>query len=199
MRTDYTNMTKKEYSKKYQLEHKREISLQRKKYRQEHKKQIKKQKHQDYLKNKEKYLKRAKKYGKIYYKLNKDKVAKIHKKYYQKNKDKIIKYNKNRRKTDINFKLRHQLATRIWLALKKNYKSERTMTLIGCTIDLLRLHLQSKFQPGMSFSNYGKWHIDHIRPCVSFNLSKPKEQRKCFNYKNLQPLWAYDNLSKNRY
>jgi len=49
----------------------------------------------------------------------------------------------------------------------------------------------------MSFSNYGKWHIDHIIPCARFDLRKPNEQKKCFNYKNLQPLWAFDNLSKN--
>jgi hypothetical protein len=48
----------------------------------------------------------------------------------------------------------------------------------------------------MSFKNYGKWHIDHIRPCASFDLSKASEQKECFHYTNLQPLWAEDNLSK---
>jgi hypothetical protein len=48
----------------------------------------------------------------------------------------------------------------------------------------------------MSWKNYGKWHIDHIRPCSSFDLSDPQQQRTCFNYSNLQPLWAKDNLNK---
>ncbi len=48
----------------------------------------------------------------------------------------------------------------------------------------------------MSWENYGKWHVDHILPCASFDLGKPEEQFKCFNYKNLQPLWATDNLKK---
>ena len=50
----------------------------------------------------------------------------------------------------------------------------------------------------MNWLNYGRhgWHVDHIRPCASFDLSKPSEQKKCFNYKNLQPLWEEDNLAK---
>jgi len=48
----------------------------------------------------------------------------------------------------------------------------------------------------MSWNNHGEWHIDHIKPCTSFDLSKLSEQKKCFHYKNLQPLWAKDNLSK---
>jgi hypothetical protein len=50
----------------------------------------------------------------------------------------------------------------------------------------------------MTWQNYGYygWHIDHIKPCASFDLRKPSEQRKCFHYSNLQPLWAKDNLQK---
>jgi hypothetical protein len=48
----------------------------------------------------------------------------------------------------------------------------------------------------MSFENYGEWVVDHIRPCASFNLINIDEQKECFNYKNLQPLWALDNLQK---
>ena len=57
-------------------------------------------------------------------------------------------------------------------------------------------HIQNKFTEGMLWDNYGLWHIDHIRPCSKFDLSKPKEQRKCFHYSNLQPLWAIDNIRK---
>ena len=48
----------------------------------------------------------------------------------------------------------------------------------------------------MTWKNYGEWHIDHIKPCSKFNLTDEEEQKKCFNYKNLQPLWASENTSK---
>ena len=86
-------------------------------------------------------------------------------------------------------------------ALKGIVKSNHTLEMIGCSALDLRDYLESKFQDGMSWENYGKygWHIDHIRPCASFDLSDPKQQEECFHYKNLQPLWAKDNLSKGSY
>ena len=48
----------------------------------------------------------------------------------------------------------------------------------------------------MTWKNYGKWHIDHIKPFASFDLTEPKQQKLVCNYKNLQPLWAKENLSK---
>ena len=70
------------------------------------------------------------------------------------------------------------------------------MELTGCTLEELKEHLASKFTEGMTFENYGKWHIDHILPCASFDLLLPEEQPKCFHYTNLQPLWAIDNMKK---
>ena len=80
--------------------------------------------------------------------------------------------------------------------ISKGQKSLPTMFLIGCEIDYLIYHLQSQFTDGMTWANYGDWHIDHIKPCAKFDLSKTSEQLKCFNYTNLQPLWAEDNLRK---
>jgi hypothetical protein len=59
-------------------------------------------------------------------------------------------------------------------------------------------YLETKFHDGMNWNNYGKrgWHIDHIKPCAAFNLTNVTEQRACFHYTNLQPLWWYDNLKK---
>jgi hypothetical protein len=69
-----------------------------------------------------------------------------------------------------------------------------------CSISAFRKHLESQFQPGMSWHNYGqgkgKWNIDHIIPCNFFNMLDPVEQHMCFNYTNTQPMWQVDNLSK---
>ena len=102
----------------------------------------------------------------------------------------------NRRRTDINFRILGILRRRLWNALKGNCKSARTVQLLGCSIEFLKDYLTKKFTTGMSFDNYGKWHIDHVNPCASFDLSKPCEQQKCFHYTNLQPLWANENQSK---
>lgn len=75
-------------------------------------------------------------------------------------------------------------------------KSSPTFKLLGCSVEDLMIHLESMFAEGMNWNNYGKWHVDHIRPCVSFNLFDPEEQKRCFHFTNLQPLWALDNYRK---
>lgn len=113
----------------------------------------------------------------------------------QLNKNRNI-YRYKRYKNNIQYKLKENLRSRIWIALQGNIKSLSTMFLIGCEIDYLMYYIQEQFKPDMSWDNYGDWHIDHIKPCASFDLSKPEEQRACFHYTNLQPLWAEDNLRK---
>jgi hypothetical protein len=135
-----------------------------------------------------------------YREFNKEHIKKYWKKYRQLHKQELKKchynYIKNRLKIDLDFKLRTYLRNRIWWALKRNCKSFKTMELINCSINFLKQYLESQFKSGMSWSNYGKWHVDHIRPCASFDLTKVSEQKKCFHYTNLQPLWAEENLSK---
>lgn len=75
-------------------------------------------------------------------------------------------------------------------------KDCRTADLIGCSVPQLMAHIESLFLPGMSWDNRNLWHIDHIRPCASFYLADPEQQRICFHYTNLQPLWAQDNIRK---
>lgn len=104
-----------------------------------------------------------------------------------------------RRDSDVVFKILQQIRVRVRCALAgRGSKSARTVSLLGCDGVRLRNHLESLFQPGMSWATYGRagWHIDHIRPCSSFDLSDPAQQQACFHFTNLQPLWAEDNLRK---
>ena len=136
-------------------------------------------------------------YKKEWYKKNKDKLKESARAYREANRDKIKKYINNKYKTNPSFKLRSILSTRIKIALK-GAKNNNTVSLLGCTVKEAREHLEKQFKEGMSWENhnYNGWHIDHIIPCASFDLTDPEQQKKCFHYTNLQPLWAEENLSK---
>lgn len=99
-------------------------------------------------------------------------------------------------RTDPSFAVQCALRSRLYEALKGNLKTSTTMTLVGCTAEQLRTWLEARFTPGMSWENYGSWEVDHKRPCSSFDLADPKQQRECFHHTNLQPLWRRDNRLK---
>ena len=77
-------------------------------------------------------------------------------------------------------------------------KCANTKSLIGCSINRLLAHIESKWLPGMTWENHGQmgWHIDHILPCDMFDMTDEAQQRACFHYTNLQPLWWLDNIRK---
>lgn len=90
-----------------------------------------------------------------------------------------------------------RIRTQVRHAIQRGWKSGKTEQLLGCSFNSLKLHLQSQFKDGMHWNNYGShWHIDHIRPCASFDLKDPEQQRQCFHFSNLRPLWASENISK---
>jgi len=149
----------------------------------------------DYENNPEKYrlirLKNREK-AKEYRLKNKEKIAQYLKEY-------APKYFKMKLASDINYRLRWLLRGRISAAFKKNVKDKafKTMELIGCTVIEAKQHIQNQFTKDMSWDNHGKiWEIDHIIPVSSFDLTKPEEQKKAFNYKNLQPLIKIENRRK---
>lgn len=112
-----------------------------------------------------------------------------------------IQRNKIRRErysTDPQYKILHNLRRRVNHFVKGEDKTDTTKNLLGCSLDELKNYLECQFKEGMSWDNYtiDGWHIDHCRPCVSFNLANKVEQRICFNWRNLQPLWAEENLKK---
>lgn len=114
---------------------------------------------------------------------------------------KIVKnnYRRNKYKNDIEFNIEHRFRSRLQKLTKNlNSKTNKSIFYLGCTKFEFKEYLESKFIEGMSWENRDKWHIDHIIPCAKFNLSDQEELIKCFNYKNLQPLWAKDNILKKR-
>ena len=105
-------------------------------------------------------------------------------------------WRRKKRKTDALWGLIENMRSRIRNVLVKNKKISTTIKLLGCTKEEFKKHIESKFTKGMSWDKLHLIHIDHIRPCASFDLSDPKQQKMCFHYTNLQPLWAVDNLKK---
>lgn len=111
------------------------------------------------------------------------------------------KQRKKRHKKDLNYRILGNLRCRVLGAVKQQWgtKSARTLDLVGCSVDFLRGYIEARFTLGMTWENYGYhgWHIDHRIPCAEFDLTDPEQQRQCFHYSNLQPLWALENLVKN--
>lgn len=143
-----------------------------------------------------------KKWNAEYYTATKEQQLEKTRRYRAVNKDSVNRYaneyQKMRRQQDPNFQLRCSLRSRLSHALKGKMKLGSHIKLLGCTVDELRLRLESLFLPGMTWDNYTLkgWHIDHIRPLSSFDLSDPEQLKAACHYTNLQPLWATDNLSK---
>lgn len=189
----------------------RDVLLERSKnYRIDNGDIVREKERENYSKNKEKVSIRNKKWAKE----NPEKVALIQleykkknpesnllssRKYRENNKEKVQETGKKYRQkyyTDVNYRLSVLIRSRLLSAIKFTKKSEATFNLVGCTVDELRQHLESLFTEGMTWENQGEWHIDHKRPCASFDLSVPEQQKECFHYTNLQPLWAVDNIKK---
>ncbi len=133
-----------------------------------------------------------------YYKANKDRIVEYGRQYDEQHREKINKRERARRQNNLHYKMNKCLRVRIWAALQRNSKGGSTIELVGCTIEELRRHIESQFQEGMSWDNWTPdgWHLDHVRPCASFDLTDPEQQKLCFHYTNLQPLWAEDNYQK---
>lgn len=146
--------------------------------------------------NREKYLATSRQY----YIDNREKRIANQSAYYLANREQRLEYHadyaKARRRTDPLYALSNVVRRRVSLALaSQGYtKKSKTHEMLGCNYQYLRKHLESQFQDGMTWENRGEWHIDHIIPLAS--ASSEAELLKLCHYTNLQPLWAFDNLSK---
>jgi len=150
--------------------HKAAYVSHKKQYREEHKEELSARNHIRYIANREAILAKN----------NKRKVARL--------------------RVDPWMRIRENLASTMRKAMQQYGagKISDTMSLLGCDIGYFVKHIESQFTKGMSWSNYGKngWVIDHIIPCASFNLEIEDEAKRCFNYRNLRPLWEVENHIK---
>ena len=148
-----------------------------------------------YKKNKKKKLIK----GRLWRTNNIDKLRESKKIWRLKNREKIKKSRIGELERYPNLKIATYLRSRLRCALKGGYKKGGGLVeLLGVSIPRLKVYLEGLFTEGMSWDNYGKWHIDHIKPISKFNLSNISGQKMAMNYKNLQPLWATDNLRKGK-
>ena len=108
------------------------------------------------------------------------------------NKDRINEKQRNRWKTDPNYKLKNILRHRLWLLVKKEYKIKSAIELLGCSLSDFKKHIELKFTEEMTWNKLmsGEIHLDHIIPCSKFNLKCSYHQKLCFHFTNIQPLWA---------
>lgn len=181
----------KEYRKNYYDENKEKILIYLKLFSLENKEKISEWNKNWNLNNKD----FIQEYNKIWRNNNKQKIKEYN------SKPEIIQKNNKRANyryhNDEIFKITMILRTRFYQAIKEGIKYVSVLNLLGCSIEEARLHLENKFTPEMSWSNHGSvWEIDHILPCSSFDLTKEEEQRKCFHYSNLQPLFKTTEIAK---
>jgi hypothetical protein len=147
-----------------------------------------------YAKNAEKW----REHGRAYYATNAEKYRKMARERQRNNPEKRREAERRYRKNNVNYKISRYLRTRVYCALMGIAKAAHTLDMLGCDVEELKKHLESKFRPGMTWDNYGRggWNVDHALPCSKFDLTKREEQFKCFHYSNLQPLWETTDIAR---
>ena len=188
----------KEKCREYYHNNKEKIIANKREYRQNNKEKIAAKDRKYYQNNKEKIIAKDRKYRQE----NKEKVAARERKYRQKNKEKLKarsrKYMRQRR-LDPEFNLICRLRCRMYNAVKRaglDKKCDSSSKLLGISYQGLKEWLEAQFTEGMTWENRSDWHVDHRVPCDAFDMTVEENQRICFWYKNLQPLWATQNIQK---
>lgn len=135
-------------------------------------------------------------YGRNYRKENPEAASLAQKKWRKNNRESFNSMHRRIRRDNPNARVADRFRGRLRELVRSKHK--KSLDILGCTPDQLRAHLESLWLPGMSWDNYGLhgWHIDHKKPCSGFDLTQPSQVEQCFHYSNLQPMWAFDNLSK---
>jgi hypothetical protein len=174
-----------ERQKRYRAKNKEAIKAKQKKYYEENREALNRRSREYHQEHTEELKQAGKEYSK------RPLVAERRREY-------MRNYEKQRKQSDQSYRLSRVFRVRVREALAGRCKHFNTSELIGCSVEELKKHIESQFEPGMTWKNhtFRGWHLDHRIPCASFDLSIPEQQKQCFHYSNLQPLWAGDNLRK---
>ena len=183
--------------KKYKENNTEKVRASKRKYRENNRESIRAKQRKFNEKNRESMRASRRKYAEN----NRESIRASQRKYADNNREKILasqrKWKKKKRATCPMFRMVHCLRERLRAVLRGNCKSASTMALLGCTFKQVKKHLEKQFVEGMSWDNRGTaWHIDHMVPCASFDLSDKEQQKRCCHFTNLQPLFASENISK---
>lgn len=210
--------------KKYRDEHKTELKIMFKNWRLNHKEKQKEyrkkwcQNNPEYfkqyrVKNKKRIIKKDNEWKEK----NKERRIKYNNEWIAKNPEKRREYalkwrinnpdkakNKSKkdsakRRSTLRGKLNNTMSRSISMSLKNGIKARRHWeAVVGYTVEQLKMSLEKNFKTGMTWENYGQWHIDHKIPISVFNYETPEDIdfKKCWALSNLQPLWAKENIAK---
>lgn len=178
-------------------------------YRQQHKSQKAKKDHEYYSK----HINKIKDYSKQWSVINKEHIKKVKREYFVKNykhiKDKQKEWNeqniskmrkymneyiKDKYANDLNYRIRSRLRSRLRQSITN--KTCSCLEYIGCTLDFLKEWFEFHFTSTLNWENIDTWHIDHVIPCDSFDLTNERMIYECFNWKNLRPLNGIENIKK---
>lgn len=188
-----------ELNKKWRNNNREKINEYKRAYRKKHlnESRIKEQA----IRDSGKYKDVQRKCSKEYYINNKELVKNRTKEYKLKRVEEERKYQREwarKNRETIEGRIISSLRCRTLRAYGGKSKDKKTKELIGCDFQTFKKHIEVQFRDGMSWDNYGikGWHFDHIKPISSFDLTDEKQALECFNYKNIQPLWWWENLSK---
>ena len=99
-------------------------------------------------------------------------------------------------KENLDERIKQRLRTRMYIAVRNGQKSGSAVRDLGCSIPHFKLYIENQFDPGMSWDNYGEWHLDHVIPLSNYDLNDRNQFLEAANWLNYQPLWAIDNLRK---
>lgn len=139
----------------------------------------------------------VKEYNKTSDKYSKPSNQQKHKEYQEKHKERWKFLKREAWKNNTQYKITQTLRDRLYKAIKHEWKRESAIEILGCSIEEFKFHLEKQFFPEMSWENHGEiWEIDHIAGCANFNMECLEEQKKCFHYTNMQPLFKTSDIAK---